>query len=47
VKTGCNVAESCEEGRGSKKGCFTNDYDYDNEILSVNPLDECEYFMDL
>jgi hypothetical protein len=24
VKTGCNLAESCKEGCGSKRGCFAN-----------------------
>jgi hypothetical protein len=27
VKTGCNLAESSEEGYGSKKSCFANDND--------------------
>jgi hypothetical protein len=27
MKTGCNLAESSNEGYGSKRGCFANDDD--------------------
>jgi hypothetical protein len=33
VKIGCSLIESCNVGCGSKKGCFANEYDDDeNEI---------------